>query len=180
MHSNRHVRSPEAPAAARLRAECLLCTSGDPPEPKPRLANNGGYCTRRWGLTPASRRLCRPPAAEPPRCTGSHTLRRTNVSVSAKTRERADYLAARLKPGELTITNSHAQRDKLAWAEAAQIAGAPDPVAMVIIANDDSVGFYDYVLRCPKRVGYIRGDHSAETPGRSIAAVSAAVQVGNR
>jgi hypothetical protein len=47
-------------------------------------------------------------------------------------------------------------------------------------SNDDSVGFYDYVTRCPQRVGYIRGDHSAETPGRSIAAVSAAVQVGNR
>src|SRR5258708_10564744 len=52
------------------------------------IVHNGGYNTTPLGLTPASRRLSRLLAAEPPCCAGSHTLRRTNVSVSAKTRER--------------------------------------------------------------------------------------------
>jgi hypothetical protein len=78
------------------------------------------------------------------------------------------------------LDQAYAQRDKLAWTEAAHIAGAPDPVAMVIIAKDDSVGFYDYVLRCPQRAGYIHGDHSARTAGRPISAIVTAVQLGNR
>ncbi|SRR5258708_18840202 len=52
------------------------------------IVHNGGYNTTPLGLTPASRRLSRLLAAEPPCCAGSRTLRRTNVSVSAKTRER--------------------------------------------------------------------------------------------
>jgi len=51
---------------------------------------------------------------------------------------------------------------------------------MVIIAKDDSVGFYDYVLRCPQRAGYIHGDHSAGTAGPPISAIVTAVQLGNR
>jgi hypothetical protein len=35
----------------------------------------------------------------------------------------------RLKPDELQVTNVYAQRSELTWAEAARIAGAPDPAA---------------------------------------------------
>jgi hypothetical protein len=46
--------------------------------------------------------------------------------------------------------------------------------------NGDSAGLYDYVLRRPQRARYIRGDHSAGTAARPIAAIVTAVQLENR
>jgi len=51
---------------------------------------------------------------------------------------------------------------------------------MVIIANDDSAGFYAYVPRYPSRVGYIHCELSAGTAGGPIAAITTADRLGNR